>query len=767
MPKKLRIATYALIGLGLASQGCRGSSDTKTARFLEQGKQHLAKGDSQRALLAFRNAAQATPAAAEPQYQLGLATLAQGNVTAAVTFFQLAAQLDPKHIQSHLKIAELLAAGRDDETVRQGAVAARRVLTLAPDNPEAIATLALVDLRLGKAAEAEKAAAEALKKAPGHAGLAINLARSRAVRNDNPGAEQAMREALAAAPKSLELRLALAEFLLGAKRPDLAEAEYRRALEVEPSSGPALAGVARAQSLAGKPAEAEQSWRKLASGKDRTYSTSYAQYLWEQQKPEAALQELERVVKSDETDVPAVRLLVSAYLSASRVRDAAALLDRTLSWSKDDLNLLQTRAAVRLSLGEYDQAEADVQRLNKLQPASGQTHYLLSRILRARGDEAGRERELQKALASESGLAAARIELSERRLAGGKPGDALKLMDEAPAPQKQLLPVILQRNWALLAAGRRDEAAGVIAQILRSGRIPEALLQSAVVRLERGDFAGAKREAEEALAGAPDDVRALDLLAAAYSGLKQMDTGIARIREHVAGRPGNAPLRAWVGRLLLSKGRNAEARGELEAALAAAPHLTVTAMDLADLDSVEGKTDAARQRLTALLPQDQDGSIAARLGDLEHRHGDIQAAIQQYRRAVEINPRYVAALNNLAYLLADAAGKPDEALRYAQQAKDLAPDDPAVHDTLAWTYYQKGLYDIALRHFERGQTTGADPRRQYHLAMAYLRSGHEARGRTALAAALRANPGLPEAAAARKVLADVQAAASKKWALGH
>ena len=47
------------------------------------------------------------------------------------------------------------------------------------------------------------------------------------------------------------------------------------------------------------------------------------------------------------------------------------------------------------------------------------------------------------------------------------------------------------------------------------------------------------------------------------------------------------------------------------------------------------------------------------------------------------------ALNGLAYLLAETR-QPDEAIKYAQKAKELAPDSPAVDDTLGWTYFQKG-----------------------------------------------------------------------------
>ena len=105
----------------------------------------------------------------------------------------------------------------------------------------------------------------------------------------------------------------------------------------------------------------------------------------------------------------------------------------------------------------------------------------------------------------------------------------------------------------------------------------------------------------------------------------------------------------------------------------------------------------------------------------------------------------------MAYLLAESK-QPDEALKYAQKAKELAPDNAAVDDTLGWTYYQKGLYSLAVTHLEGATARDGTPRRKYHLAMAYCKAGDPKRGRQAYDAAYKMDPNLPEAQAARQVL---------------
>ena len=62
----------------------------------------------------------------------------------------------------------------------------------------------------------------------------------------------------------------------------------------------------------------------------------------------------------------------------------------------------------------------------------------------------------------------------------------------------------------------------------------------------------------------------------------------------------------------------------------------------------------------------------------------------------------VIALNNLAYLL--ARDNPDEAVKLAQQAVELAPENADVQDTLGWVYYRKGLYSAALPYLQAALT---------------------------------------------------------------
>jgi tetratricopeptide (TPR) repeat protein len=170
------------------------------------------------------------------------------------------------------------------------------------------------------------------------------------------------------------------------------------------------------------------------------------------------------------------------------------------------------------------------------------------------------------------------------------------------------------------------------------------------------------------------------------------------------------------------------------------------------MDRAEGKPDAARLELEPLLSsKGVDTWARIELGAIEAKAGNYDKAIEHFRKGVEADPGNVIALNNLADLLADHSDQPDEALKYARMAKELAPNDVTVDDTLGWAYFRKGMYGPALQYLqnavdrEGGKAVDGAAVRRYHLAMAYIKTGDQARAAKTLDAALRLDPNLPEA----------------------
>jgi tetratricopeptide (TPR) repeat protein len=102
----------------------------------------------------------------------------------------------------------------------------------------------------------------------------------------------------------------------------------------------------------------------------------------------------------------------------------------------------------------------------------------------------------------------------------------------------------------------------------------------------------------------------------------------------------------------------------------------------------------------------RDNHIAhAYLGIALLQRHDVDGAIEQWRAAARIEPRYLTVVNNLAWLLATAPQArhrdPAEAVRLAERARRLAQDDPSVLDTLAAAYASAQRFDEARATAER------------------------------------------------------------------
>jgi tetratricopeptide (TPR) repeat protein len=137
-----------------------------------------------------------------------------------------------------------------------------------------------------------------------------------------------------------------------------------------------------------------------------------------------------------------------------------------------------------------------------------------------------------------------------------------------------------------------------------------------------------------------------------------------------------------------------------------------------------------------------------------HGQGKLPDATKRYEAIVSADPNAVVALNNLAWIYAEAREKLDEALRLAQTAVSRMPDNAEVQDTLGFIYLQKELPTLAIPAFEKSIEKAPDnPLYYYHLALAQDKAGNSASARQAAQQAIKLKPDYPEA---QKLLAQTK-----------
>jgi len=172
----------------------------------------------------------------------------------------------------------------------------------------------------------------------------------------------------------------------------------------------------------------------------------------------------------------------------------------------------------------------------------------------------------------------------------------------------------------------------------------------------------------------------------------------------------------------------------------------------------EKKADRAIEQFTQLLAMNpKQAGAHMMIAVIYDTQGKPDLSEKHYRACLEIDPKFAPAANNLAYLLAESGRDLNEALKLAQSARGLMPEEPGVMDTLGWVYYKKGLYDSAIGEFKSSLSkTAGNPTVIYHLGLAYHQKGESDKARAELKRALELSGSFEGAEHARALLAEMK-----------
>ncbi|MCB9898016.1 MAG: hypothetical protein H6825_08435 [Planctomycetes bacterium] len=138
------------------------------------------------------------------------------------------------------------------------------------------------------------------------------------------------------------------------------------------------------------------------------------------------------------------------------------------------------------------------------------------------------------------------------------------------------------RGVTLAAAGRTDEALAALDDALRlDASQPQARLERASLRLQRGDAAGARDDALQLVRRYPLAEKPWNVLAVAAAQAGDAAAAASALAESVARQPGDAATWHELGRLLLRLGQRDDARSALEQARGLQPSRPGLDADLA------------------------------------------------------------------------------------------------------------------------------------------------------------------------------------------
>jgi tetratricopeptide (TPR) repeat protein len=715
----------ALLMIALvAATGCARSPEARMARHLERGDRYFAKAQYPEAILEYRNALRIEPANAQAMRQLGLAHFHAGELIQAYSRLIRSRETEPGNLTVRLKLGTIFAMAEDREKAWDEALF---VLGQDPKNLEALTILA-VAARTREDVDAAVQRLEAVRsefgdRARGHLALAGLYERG-----GNPAAaERAYQDAVAADPKAPESHIALGNFYWGRRDATRAEQEYKTAAELAPAGSWARMKLADFYVLAGKRDEARRILQETTA-KAPDFLTAWrrlAEMAFAEQKYDESIKALDVVLKKNPTDASG-RFL---------------------------------RGRVHLIRREFPEAIQAFQEVLRLEPGLTQARHQLALAYLKSGSPTQARAELRLATKSDPEAVAPTLDLAELDIRSGAIQPAIEALQDLAAKQPNEVRTYVLLGRAHLAKGEFVKASETYRRIMavapKDPRGP--YLMGVALRLQ-GKALDARKQFEAALVLKPDFAGPLAELAAMSVAEKRPDLAIERVKKQVTLVPTSGKFHHLLGRMHQARREREAAERAYLKAIELEPGLMTAYVDLSGLYLGADQPDQALARLEDAVARNRSSPLTHTLmGSVYEQKGDIPSAARAYEKALSLNGRFVPAANNLAYLYSEHGGDQAKALQLAQLAREAAPEDPYIADTLGRILYKSGVYQRALALLqESADKLPGSPEVQYHLGMAAHKTGDRETARRALTAAVSSPATFPGKTEASSLLVELR-----------
>ena len=803
-------AALALIA-ALALSGCE-SAEEKADRYYVSGLALLEAGDTERALVEFRNVFKYNGFHKEARKTYADTVLKQGNLQEAYGQYLRLIEQYPDTADVRQILAEL-AVTRGDwaEAERHGTEAIR----LAPDAPGVRAVAVALEYRQAVLARDEAARAKAADAA-------------RAVLTTTPDSRIALR--------------VLIDHLATGPDPKAALPEIDRALALDPLAldmhAAKLRILAQAGDTAGTGAQLQTMVERFPDNTEvRSALISWYMSQGDIDGAEAFLRQL----AGEPTGPVEGHITVVQLLQAARGPEAAQAELKTLIAANDgspNADLYRALdAALDFEAGRQTEAIVAMETVLKSAEPGDQTRRIktmLARMLDTTGNRVGARARIEEVLAEDATMVDALKQRAAWLIDEDKPGDAIvdlrAALGQAPrdAAILTLMAAAHERDGALDLAGERLALAVEV-----SGSAPAESLRYAQFLLRDGRTQAADAVLTEARRVNPAHVGVLGMLAdlalnasdwpraqeigetlrqiatpeaeaagralqtALLLGQNRTEDGLAFLEQQVGkGGAGGVDLGAiqMILQTRIRSGKPDEARSYLDGELAKRPKDPDLRLLSGGLHALMGETVEAEALFRALLAEDATAEMPARLlygllrsagrdaeaatvlktalaaqpasrtlqliqaGTLEQA-GDVDGAIAAYEAMYAANSGNVILANNLASLITTHRDDAEGLARATAIARRLKGSDvPAFQDTYGWIAHRNGNHDEALTYLEPAAAgLPNDALTQFHLGMTYLALNRpeDARRQLTRALELAGDSKLPQFETARTALAGL------------
>jgi len=674
------------------------SHPSQFAAYIAIARLQQQKGDLDAAEKAVRQAEQIAPRASIVMFARGILELQRNHPEKASAALSKVLQVAPDHLPSLLAYATAsYGLGKYEESIAK----AKKALGLAPDNLLAARLLADSQLRSGAAHAAVETLEPWLARHPDNLRL-LALAGEAHLRAANYNkAKSYLEQAAAIEPENVSIKATQAEAYQAAGETHRALASLEQAIKLSDKPGQldltlislrlarqqydqALTDIARIEEkLPPNPLTAELRAAALLGKGDRA----------------GARKSLEQVLAIQPTFVTAAIQLAKLDLEDKDPGGARKRLESVLTRDKENVPAMLALAELAAS----EQREAD---------------YLAW---------------LERAAATDHKAIAPRAELVRHYLRRKQEQSALRYALEASQANPGSLPALRLLATTQLAIGERSAAIATFGVIKRQApRSPQAHLDLALAQIVDQQLADARQTLLEALQLKPDFQLAQEALLRLELKASNPEAALQIARQMQTQAPQSAYGYDREAEILLSQKRYPPAIKAYEQALARGAG-TEGLLKLHRALLAAGEAKSADQRLTEWIRQRPSDLLArAYAGEVYAQTGRQREAIAQYEAILKVKADNVLALSSLARLY--QSERDSRAAATAEQALQLAPDNPQAQDALGWILVEQGQLPRALTLL--GKATSGSPQAtaiRYHYAVALALSGRKAEAKKELA----------------------------------
>ncbi len=697
------LALVALLGASCSRQAGKD-------RALAQADAYYTSGAYDKAEIEYLNTLKIDPENARAIAQLGLIYAEQGRVGNSVAYLRKARQLQPENLEVRTKLAEFYLAARKTAEAR---AEANYILAQQPNNSEApllLAECAQSPQDIAEISEILKKLSSA-RSAPVLAALASLEYRQHKI----PEAEALLQQALQLDPESPTINASLGSVYLARKNLPSAEAAFAKAWKNFPA----------------------RSSKKL----------SYVQFKLQTGDVEGAKHLLLELTTQAPDTLPPLVLLAELYAKEKKYDEAMALNERVLARDPYHYPAMMLHARLRLAKGETGKALSELEKLKKIQPKNPEILHQFALTYVAQGDIANALTSLNQAVELAPDYPEAILLLADLQLRKADAKAALSALKPLVARHPDLLPAKFLLARALVGQGALDDALAVFQEVATaSPKDASLLLPIALIYRQQKKNDEARKVLTQILEIEPDTVPAIEQLVDLDLSSGDFKSARQRAEALQTRQPEKAGAYLLFAKIHLMEKNLPQAETALLKAIELQPDAFAAYYLLAGIYSQTDQDKKALDQLEAVVRQSQANvPLLMRIALLQEKLKNYPAARDTYEKILALKPDFVAALNNLAFLLAEKFNDLNRSQTLAQKARELTPFEPTVADTLGWVLFKEGHYQQAQTLLsESAAKLANDPVVQHHLGQAYYMMGEAEPARSALQRALQLNPELPE-----------------------